>query len=247
LTVTRTADEWCALFAGPAQPLAVALAEAAQAGDADALLQYGQCLLDGRGVAQDQRAALAAFHRAAQAGSVAAITMVGRCLDQGWGAPDMPAEAARWFERAAALGHDWGRYNLATALALGRGVPRDRARALALFRRAAMQGHAKSSGMVGLFHEQGWVVPQSDLLAAYYYARAAQGGDFRGAFNHGRMLVAQGRADCGGAWFEQARNGALAAGNARFVDQMTQWLAAEGFTSSFANANDSQEKKLARA
>jgi TPR repeat protein len=245
--MTRTPDDWCALFAGPAQPLAMALGEAAQAGDAQALLQYGQCLLDGRGVVQDLCAALAAFHRAAQAGSVAAINMVGRCLDQGWGAPAMPAQAARWFERAAALGHDWGQYNMATALALGRGVPRDRVRALALFRRAAAQGHAKSSGMVGLFHEEGWVVPQSNLLAAYHYARAAQGGDFRGAFNLARMLDDEGRADCAALWFDRARDWAISAGNARFVDQMTQWRVARGFTPSPANANASQEKKLARA
>ncbi|HZV09645.1 MAG TPA: sel1 repeat family protein [Novosphingobium sp.] len=220
--VPADAEAWRALLSGPAEAAAQALYQAALAGDAEAQLLYGQHLLDGAGVVCDPAAALGWFHAAAQAGLPAAINMVGRCLDQGWGTPPDPAAAAAWFEAAAARGLDWGLYNLATALALGRGLAQDRPRALALFRRAAAMGHAKSMNMVGSFHEDGWSVPPSRLLAAYHYARAAEGGDFRGAFNHARLLIEEDQSEAALPWLNRAH----AAGTARFAGQMAAWLAA---------------------
>lgn len=256
-----SAEQWRLLLAGPPGDLAKALFGAAEAGDPLAQLIYGQCLLDGNGVAADAQAAFLHFHRAAQAGLAEAMNMVGRCFDQGWGVPVLPEEAARWFERAAEADLDWGLYNFATMLALGRGVAMDRERALGLFRRAASRGHAKSANMVGSFHEDGWSVPVNRALAAYHYARAAEGGDFRGAFNHARMLAEDGKADKALHWLDRARDLAQSCGNVRFLGQMGAWLAGreeaefralsaefkefssksdEGFTHNFETANDSQ-------
>src|SRR3546814_3204064 len=55
---------------------------AAEAGVAEAQAVYGQILLDGAGVAVDQRAALDWFSKAAAQHHVMAINMVGRCYDQ---------------------------------------------------------------------------------------------------------------------------------------------------------------------
>jgi uncharacterized protein len=216
----RSAQEWAAILAGPPHQAAAALEQAARAGLGLAQLHYGQMLLDGRGVAPDARAALGWFHKAAQAGLPMAMNMVGRCFDQGWGVAQDPAQAAPWFRAAADRGLDWGLYNLATLLTLGRGVAQDRAQALELFRRAAAKGHAKSVNMVGSFHEDGWVVPRNLTLAAYHFARAAEGGDFRGAFNHARMLIAAGEVEQALAWV------ARAAGDCppRFRGQMAGWL-----------------------
>jgi len=101
--------------------------------------------------------------------------------------------------------------------------------------------------MIGLFHEEGWVVPVNRTLAAHHYARAAEGGDFRGAFNHARMLLDAGRIDGAERWFDQARALAREAGNTRFLAQMATWLTAEGFTPISANANDLQEDMFASA
>jgi uncharacterized protein len=210
--------DWHAVLAGPAAARDAALGAAARAGDAHAQMLHGQRLLDGG----DAAGALHWFHQAARQGLPAAINMVGRCLDQGWGAPESPALAAPWFEAAARAGHDWGRYNLATLLALGRGVAQDRPRALALFRLAAAQGHAKSMTMIGSFHEDGWAVPRNLRLAAYHYARGAEAGDFRGAFNHARMLLDGGDGAAARPWLASA----LAHGTPRFAAQLRQWLAA---------------------
>ncbi|RVU03647.1 sel1 repeat family protein [Novosphingobium umbonatum] len=218
----RTVEEWQAILSGPPEFAARALMEAAQAGDPQAALQWGQCLLDGHGTPPDPRAALGWFHTAAKAGLPMGMNMVGRCLDQGSGAAADPAAAAPWFEAAAQAGLDWGQYNFATALALGRGVDKDLPRALALFRAAAAQGHAKSSTMIGSFYEDGWAVPANLSLAAYHYARGAEGGDFRGCFNHARLLVDSGRIDDAIPWLRKA----YALGHERFRAQLGQWLAA---------------------
>ncbi len=217
-----SAEEWRALLTGPPEGAARALEQAAQGGMALAQLYYGQFLVDGCGVSADPRAALHWFHKAAQAGLPMAMNMVGRCFDQGFGVEEDPAQAVPWFRAAAEQGLDWGLYNLATMLTLGRGVAEDKAQALELFRQASAQSHAKSTNMVGIFHEDGWVVPQNLRLAAYHFARAAEGGDFRGAFNHARMLIAAGQMAEALPWLESARAG----GHARFAEQMTAWLAA---------------------
>lgn len=217
-----TVEEWQAVLAGDPAGAAAALFDAARGGDAHAALHYGQCLLDGRGVARDPQGAFRWFVQAAQSGLAPAMNMVGRCLDQGWGVDETPRLAASWFAAAADKGDAWGLYNYATALSLGRGVAQDRARALVLFRRAAAMGHAKSQNMIGSFHEDGWAVPVNLDVAAYHYARAAEGGDFRGCFNHARLLGVAGDVKEALPWLRRA--GEL--GNERFVAKALAWLAA---------------------
>lgn len=213
-------EEWRAVLAGDPVGAAAALYDAARAGDGLAALHYGQCLLDGRGVDADPQGAFRWFIQAAQSGLAPAMNMVGRCLDQGWGVDETPRMATPWFAAAAEKGDVWGLYNYATALTLGRGVEQDRTRALDLFRQAAAMGHAKSQNMIGSFHEDGWAVPVNLDVAAYHYARAAEGGDFRGCFNHARMEIAQGRLEMAQRWLAEATR----LGHARFRKQMAHWL-----------------------
>ena len=152
-------------------------------------------LLDGHGMARDPEAALGWFKRAAQADHLMSINMVGRCYENGWGVARDETVAAYWFRLAADRGLDWGMYNYAHMLRDGRGgVARDPAAALALYQRAAQSGHVKSIGVVGRFHEAGTVVPRDLEQAFDCYRRAAEGGDFRGMFHLGRLLLQRGRA-----------------------------------------------------
>ena len=207
-------------LAGPGR--AGVLRDLAEAGHADAQAVYGQMLLDGREVARDEVAALGWFTRAAAQHHAMAINMVGRCYDLGQGTPVDKPRAAACFRIAAERGLDWGMYNWATALALGAGVTEDKTAALGWFEKAAALGNAKAINFVGSFHEDGWVVPRDMAKAARLYARAAAGGDFRGAFNHARMLGANGRAEEALGWLTTAGRTATGA----FVDKACAWLAA---------------------
>jgi TPR repeat protein len=149
-----------------------------------------------------------------------AINMVGRCYDLGWGTAPDKARAAACYKITAERGLDWGMYNYATLLALGDGVAEDKPAALDWFRTAAGMGNAKAINFVGSFHEDGWVVPRDLKAAAHCYARAAQGGDFRGAFNHARMLGAAGKIEEAIGWLRRAGETATPA----FITRASVWL-----------------------
>ena len=188
---------------------------------AEAQAVYGQMLLD----EGDARAGFAWFNKAAAQGHLMALNMVGRCYDLGWGTAIDKARAAECFRIAAERGLEWGMYNYATALTLGEGLAEDKAAALAWFEKAAAMGNAKAINYIGSFHEDGWVVPKDMARAAECYARAAAGGDFRGAFNHTRMLAAAGRLDEARTWLARCAEAATPAfiGKARAFLDASPW------------------------
>ncbi len=203
---------------GAPEAAAALLRTGAEAGLPEAQAAYGQALLDGRGVAADPIEALAWFRKAAASGHLMAINMVGRCFEKGWGVAEDRAEAARCYARAAEGGLDWGMYNYGSALALGAGVEKDEAAALGWFQRAGALGHAKSINFVGTFHEEGRVTVRDRTKAAECYARAAEGGDFRGQFNHARLLAEAGRLDEAVRWIARAAETASPAFRAKMRD-----------------------------
>lgn len=196
-----TPGQLAALRAGPAPQYAAWIRAAAEMGLVEAQTIFGQMLLDGVGVPQDQAEALAWFKRAANADHLMAINMIGRCYENGWGVPADDTVAAYWFRLAADRGLDWGMYNYAHMLKSGRGgVTQNRAAALALYQQAAHGGHVKSIGVVGRFYETGDVVEQDLDRAFDCYRRCAEGGDFRGMFHLGRMLLLRGRKEEAVQW-----------------------------------------------
>jgi TPR repeat protein len=205
---------------GPPESVAYFVREVAEAGSAEAQAVYGQMLLDGHGVERDGREAILWFARAARQGHLLAINMIGRCYDLGWGVEVDKARAAEWYRAAALRGLDWGMYNYGTLLALGEGVKQDRAEALRWFEAAAALGNAKAMNFVGSFYEDGWVVDRDMAKAADCYLRAAAGGDFRGAFNHARMLARAGRVPDALTWLRRSGETATAA----FVAKACAWL-----------------------
>lgn len=199
-----TPEQLAALRAGPPEAYAAWIQAAADLGLLEAQAILGQMLLDGHGMARDPEAALGWFKRAAQADHLMSINMVGRCYENGWGVARDETVAAYWFRLAADRGLDWGMYNYAHMLRDGRGgVARDPAAALALYQRAAQSGHVKSIGVVGRFHEAGTVVPRDLEQAFDCYRRAAEGGDFRGMFHLGRLLLQRGRSDEAKPWLDR--------------------------------------------
>ena len=217
-----TADELRAQLEASPEAATALLGAGAEAGLPEAQAAYGQALLDGRGVAPDAAAALGWFRRAAAGGDAMGMNMAGRCFEKGWGTAGDRAEAARWYARAAQAGLDWGMYNYGSALALGAGVEKDEVAALAWFQRAGAMGHAKSVNFVGSFHEEGRVTARDRAKAAECFRVAAEGGDYRGAFNHARLLAEDGRLDEAATWIGRAAETAPAA----FVERMKAWCEA---------------------
>ena len=208
-------------LAGPAR--VALIREAAEAGLAEAQAVLGHMLLDGEEVPADPRSGFGWFMRAAAQGHLLGLNMVGRCYELGWGVTPDPVRAADCYRVAAERGLTEAMYNYATQLALGQGVTEDRPTALAWLRTAAGRGYAKAENFVGSFHEDGWATPVDLPAAAQCYARAADGGDFRGCFNHARMLVAKGRVREAVGWIDKAAT----LGTPRFRGQIRGWLHAQ--------------------
>jgi TPR repeat protein len=217
-----TADDLRATLDASPEDAVALLKAGAEAGLPEAQAAYGQALLDGRGAPADAQAAFGWFRKAAAGGDAMGMNMVGRCYEKGWGIAADRAEATRWYALAAQAGLDWGMYNYGSALALGAGVEKDEAAALGWFQRAGAMGHAKSINFVGAFHEEGRVTARDRGKAALCYARAAEGGDYRGQFNHARLLAEAGRLDEAVAWIGRAAETAPPA----FAQRMKAWCEA---------------------
>jgi hypothetical protein len=197
---TLSRDDVAVRLAGAPHERRGLIRAGAEAGVAEAQAVHAQMLLDDG----DTAAAFAWFVKAAAQHHVMALNMVGRCYDLGWGTAPDKARAAACYRVAAERGLDWAMYNYATLLALGEGVAQDRAAALAWLEKAAGMGNAKAMNFVGSFAEDGWACARDMAAAAKWYARAAAGGDFRGCFNHARMLAEAGRADEALHWLRRA-------------------------------------------
>ena len=213
-----------AVLNGPPGEAARWLHTAAEHGVVEAQVHYAQMLLDGRGVPADAPQAFQWFKLAANQGHVMAMNMTGRCYENGWGVPPDAVMASYWFRLAAHAGLDWGMYNYATSLALGRGVELDRQEALVWLRKAVALGHAKSWNLLGGFHEDGWTGEVDMDAALDCYLKAAEGGDFRGQFNVGRLLA--GRADIAPAQAWMARAYRNRGATAAFKKKMLGFLRA---------------------
>ena len=89
---------------------------------------------------------------------------------------------------------------------------------------AAALGHAKSANFIGAFHEEGRIVPRDLAKAAECYAAAAEGGDFRGRFNHGRLLAEAGRTEEAVGWIARGAETATP----HFRRRMRDWCVDSG-------------------
>lgn len=202
--IRQTPEALAAKVAESPDQAALWVEAAAHSGSPSAIVNFGQMLLDGYGVPRDPERALRWFKIAADADDTEAINMVGRCYENGWGTSRDAASAASYFERAARAGSDWAQYNLAMLLVAGDGLPRDMRRALSLFVASARQKNAKAMNMLGRFCEEGWHGRVKLAAARRWYARAANGGCFRGQFHLARFLTADGNVDEAVVWLRKS-------------------------------------------
>jgi TPR repeat protein len=192
------------LLTGDPAEAAIWVRSAAEHGMPAAQLRLGRMLLEGKGVARDERAAFLWFVRAADQGDAQAMNMAGRCHESGWGvAVDLELAAAR-YRSSAYAGHDWGEYNFGNMLFEGHGIARDREQALYWYLRAAAQGHGRAMNLAGRCFEESWGCRRSPADAAHWYRRSAESGYFRGQFNYAVLLAEQGQGVLAADWFWQA-------------------------------------------
>jgi TPR repeat protein len=123
----------------------------AEKGDVEAQASLAELYFIGRGIAQDQEAAVRWFGRAADGGHVASQVHLGMISAQ---AQDFE-QSAKWFQKAAEAGDSEGMSNLAALYFRGLGVERNAALALDWFAKAAALGDPADQLQVGLIYIEG--------------------------------------------------------------------------------------------
>ncbi len=121
--------------AAPAALLAAAQNSPSAQNDLGVLYQLG------RGVEQNDAAALKWYRKSAERNFPLAQSNLGWMLEQGRGVDKDPVSALFWYKLAAQGGDPNGQYNLALMYEQGLGTARDRTLALEWFEKVAQQGH----------------------------------------------------------------------------------------------------------
>jgi uncharacterized protein len=209
--------ELASLLSGDPYEAAPWVEAAAACGIAEAQVRLGRMLLEGQGVAKDERAAFACFLCAASGGDAEAQNMLGRCYENGWGTARDHARAAQNYRLAAEAGLAWAQYNYGHMLLDGAGVARDVDAAFAWYMRAAQRGHVRAMNLVARCYEEGWGVERSAVQAREWYRRSAEGGYFRGAYNYGSILASEGCTTAARLWMRRAAKDAPPANRANIL------------------------------
>lgn len=145
--------------------------QAAQAGNAEAMVNLYCCYWEGKGVASNHSKAMEWLIKSAEAKNPWAECLMGyRCEQVEWVGegrerrltkPDLHG-ALRWYRRSADQGWAGGQYRLGLMYLKGEAVARDEARALELMRAAADQEHDEALEELALLYASGVGEPRSE-------------------------------------------------------------------------------------
>ncbi|TNM66194.1 peptidoglycan-binding protein [Aliirhizobium smilacinae] len=153
------------------------MADAAAAGDANALFEVGARFSDGRGVKADLGEAAKWYRLAADRGLAPAQYRMGNLLEKGTGVDRNLGEAISYYRQAAGAGNASAMHNLAVLYASGAAGQPDYAAAVEWFRKASELGVADSQFNLAILYARGNGVKQ-DLEESYkWFGVAAKGGD----------------------------------------------------------------------
>ncbi|GGF95432.1 hemagglutinin [Rhizobium wenxiniae] len=153
------------------------MADAAAAGDANALFEIGARFSDGRGVTTDLGEAAKWYKLAADRGLAPAQYRMGNLLEKGTGVERNLGEAISYYRQAAQAGNASAMHNLAVLYASGAAGQPDYAAAVEWFRKASELGVADSQFNLAILYARGNGVKQ-DLEESYkWFGVAAKGGD----------------------------------------------------------------------
>jgi localization factor PodJL len=153
------------------------LADAATAGDANALFEIGARFTDGRGVKSDLTEAAKWYKLSADKGLATAQYRLANLLEKGTGVQRDLGQAVTYYKLAAEAGNASAMHNLAVLYASGAAGQPDYAAAVNWFSRAADLGVADSQFNLAILYARGNGVRQ-DLEESYkWFDVAAKGGD----------------------------------------------------------------------
>jgi hypothetical protein len=134
---------------------------------------------DGRGVTQDDAAAVAWFRTAAEQGYASSQANLGYMFEEGRGVAGDYTQALQWYRKAAEQGSASAQMHLGFMYEHSRGVESDDVQAAQWYRKAAEQGLAAAQANLGAMYQEGRGVSKDDAEAERWFRKAAEQGDAR--------------------------------------------------------------------
>jgi TPR repeat protein len=185
-----------------------AVREKAEEGVADAQALLGILLLQGLGVARNEKKALEWLEKAGEQGDAVAACYLGWVYSTGRGVDKDRDRAVRWYRKSADKGHPEAMNWMGCAYSNGWGVKKDNEKAAEWLREAADKGYVRAASNLGLMYRNGWGVVKDEKKAVAWFAKAAGKGDSRAAYylgeayDLGRGVVQD--ASKAAEWYEKA-------------------------------------------
>ena len=170
----------CALFAPRAESFGSLLARA-EAGDADAQNEVGNCYLHGNGVERNDALAAEWYRKSAEQGYAYAEYKLGVSFLRGDGVETNLVAAFEWMQKSADHGFPLAWYALGTFYEYGTGVEKNGAEALRWYRKAAESDHGQARAFaqnsVGRCYQFGIGVEPNEKEALVWYLKSAEAGN----------------------------------------------------------------------
>ncbi|KAL0245323.1 hypothetical protein GEMRC1_009402 [Eukaryota sp. GEM-RC1] len=179
--------------------------EAAERGDPEAMVNLGNCFLDGIGVNKNDRQAVYWFLEAiskgnsnartrlgktiqwcqqhAELGDELAMTAIGVCFYDGQGIEKDQSKAVYWYQKAADLGHSGAMGYLGVCYHNGQGIEKDHSKAVYWYQKAADLGHSGAMRNLGVCYDNGQGIEKDHSKAVYWYQKAADLGHSGAMYN----------------------------------------------------------------
>ncbi|KAL0233263.1 hypothetical protein GEMRC1_012008 [Eukaryota sp. GEM-RC1] len=182
--------------------------EAAERGDAEAMVNLGNCFLNGIGIYKDERQAVYWFLEAdskgnsnarthlgksihwcqkhAELGDELAMKALGDCYNKGQAIEKDQSKAVYWYQKAAELGKSIAMYNLARCYKNGEGIEKDQSTAVYWYQKAADLCDSDAMFSLGYCYNCGQGVEKDQSKAVYWYQKAAELGKSVAMYNLAR-------------------------------------------------------------
>lgn len=163
--------------------------QAAENGNARAMISLGRMYAIGEGMARDTVEAVRWYERAASAGAVQAMMQLAGSYLSGVVAPKDAKRAAELYQLAVDHGNLDALCYLGLCYERGDGVAQNLRRAYNLYLQAAERGSTWGMRLVGLCYAQGTYVEQDMKQAAEWLLKSAEAGDINAAYIMGQLYA----------------------------------------------------------
>jgi len=162
--------------------------KAAELGNDEAMMELGNCYLEGLGVPQFEEAAFYWYLKSADHDNAIACYVLGNVF-QYFQSIDIPIDQKHtWMEKACELGYPAAMGELGSMLIKGLDIEQEIPRGLELLKCGADEGEPNSLLMLGSMYAEGKYLPQNIKLAADFFMRSARKNVPHGHFRYARVL-----------------------------------------------------------